>query len=66
MTKTEARRILETWIDQETRNIFGERRQIILPHEDKVIMSQISFDEEEGPICKEWTFIGLLKIVYDL
>lgn len=63
MTKDGARIVLERWI---TRKVtFNTVPQMKLPIVDEVIYSERSFDDN-NLIVQDWTFVGLIKILYDL
>ncbi len=65
MTKEKAREILENWISKKTLNCLGEHIDMKLPIVDEQVYNKISFDEKQT-ICEQWSFLGLIKFIYDL
>ena len=65
MTKEEARNILGDWISEKTKDHLGEHRNMRLPIVDEQIYNKISFDVKQT-IYEQWSFKGLIKLIYDL
>jgi hypothetical protein len=61
MTQEEARYRLEDYINANTMDQHGEHDDISLPIVDEVVYSKF-----EGNVLTEYTFVGLLKIAYNL
>lgn len=61
MTKENARAILEEWISNKTADRFGEHKDITLPVVDEIVYTT-TFESE----INQWTFVGLLKLIYNL
>lgn len=79
MTKEEARKILEDWINANTQDRLGEHRDMRLPITDEKIITIQSPEpkiattlQEQDEInsrphtISDWSFKGLIKIAYDL
>ena len=66
MTKDEARKMLEEYIDAKAVDYMSQGYVCFkLPINDEHIYTKVSFDKEET-VCESWTFVGLLKFIYDL
>lgn len=65
MTKEEARFFLEGWISSKTQDRLGEHIEMRLPIKDETVLTRTVLTPN-GQVIESWTFIGLIKISYEL